>query len=345
MSTFGIARLVTNIPAGILMDRIGRKLPILSGMILVSIGALITAFARNIYFIILARLMQGIGSGLYSSTFVVLIGDIAPQGHRGKYMSYFLGTVFLGSTIGPTIGGLIADTWGLRVLFLIPFILSIFSITLAYIIIPETLTKAQRKKTSLSNFFTILKKMFSNKNIVIGFIISTSIFLVFGIRGTTIPLFAKETISLSTIEIGTMYSIGSISNIVTIQLAGRMGDKFGRRRIIFSGFLLLSISSFTFLYTKNFNQIIISYALFMVSFGLVNTSQQTFSIDIADPSQRGLYVGIYREGEALGGMIGPMIAGFLIDNFGFSYPFITIILISTLMSVMSIFIKESNTKQ
>ena len=345
MSTFGIARLITNIPAGILMDSIGRKKPVLSGMILVSIGALIAAFAKNIYYIILSRFIQGVGSALYASTFVVLIGDIAPPGNRGKYMGYFLGTVFLGSTIGPIIGGFIAENWGLHIPFVIPFILSLFSVALTYIIVPETLTKSKRRKASILNIFSIIKEMFSDKNIVIGFFVSTAIFLTFGIRGTGIPLYANEIIDLSSIEIGIMYSIGSICNIITTQLAGRTSDKFGRRPLIFSGFVLLGVSSFILLYAKSFTQISIIYALFMVSFGLVNTSQQTFSIDIADPSQRGLYVGIYREGEAIGGVIGPIMAGFLIDNFGFSSPFITIMLISICMSVVSIFIKESSLKE
>ncbi len=117
VSAFGIARLLFDLPAGSLTDRYGRKPLIVIGLGIFAGAGLIAAFATNIYHLILSRFFQGVGAALFTTTAMVLVGDIAPPEQRGKYLAYYQGTFFLGSAAGPAFGGLLLDLGGFHTPF------------------------------------------------------------------------------------------------------------------------------------------------------------------------------------------------------------------------------------
>ncbi|MFD8499622.1 MDR family MFS transporter [Amycolatopsis sp. NPDC059657] len=94
--------------AGKISDLYGRKLTYIVAMGLFVLGSLLAALSTTMPMLILARGIQGVGSGaLVSVTFAVLADLVSPR-ERGKYQGGF-GAVFASSSLlGPVIGGLFA---------------------------------------------------------------------------------------------------------------------------------------------------------------------------------------------------------------------------------------------
>ncbi|MFI6325754.1 MFS transporter [Nonomuraea sp. NPDC050556] len=94
--------------AGKISDLYGRKLTYIAAMSLFVLGSLIAALSANMPILILARGVQGVGSGaLVSVTFAVLADLVSPR-ERGKYQGGF-GAVFASSSLlGPVVGGVFA---------------------------------------------------------------------------------------------------------------------------------------------------------------------------------------------------------------------------------------------
>ena len=92
LGAYGLTQAILQIPFGWLSDRIGRKPVIYIGLILFALGSLIAAFAADIYWIIIGRIVQG--AGAISAAVMALAADLTREEHRTKAMA----------TIGMTIG-------------------------------------------------------------------------------------------------------------------------------------------------------------------------------------------------------------------------------------------------
>lgn len=99
---------------GKLGDQMGRKPLFIFALCMYLLGSLVGALAPNIWIIIVARAIQGIGGGGMMVLSQAIIADVVPARTRGKYMG-IMGAVFgLSSVLGPLLGGLFTDGPGWR---------------------------------------------------------------------------------------------------------------------------------------------------------------------------------------------------------------------------------------
>lgn len=102
---------------GKLSDLYGRRGFYLAGLAVFMLGTCLAGAAHSFGFLILARAIQGLGTGTLMPLSQTIIGDIIPPRQRGKYQG-LMGAVFgMSSVAGPLAGGFITDHWGWRWLF------------------------------------------------------------------------------------------------------------------------------------------------------------------------------------------------------------------------------------
>lgn len=87
----------------------GRRNPLLVAIALFALGSGISGGAKNVGMLIAGRTIQGLGSGGLYVLSDIVICDIIPPRHRGPYLSAVLSTAAIGTTIGPIIGGKLAQ--------------------------------------------------------------------------------------------------------------------------------------------------------------------------------------------------------------------------------------------
>ena len=100
-------------------DRFGRKIPIVSGMVILGIMTLGFAFAFNFLTVGILFLMHGIYQGLYSPNVQAWIADLAPIDQRAEVIGTFKMLVGLSDIPGPFVFGLIWDYFGIKTPFII----------------------------------------------------------------------------------------------------------------------------------------------------------------------------------------------------------------------------------
>lgn len=125
--------------AGKLGDMYGRKWIVLGGVIIFLLSSWLCGFAPNIYWLIFARGIQGIGAGAIFSTVFTLIADVFPDpGERARYQGLFFAVFALSSVVGPILGGLITDTLGWRWVFYVNVPLGLLALGLLPFVLPNT---------------------------------------------------------------------------------------------------------------------------------------------------------------------------------------------------------------
>ena len=95
--------------AGKFSDMFGRRPVLLTGVIIFTIGSLLSGSSQNIEQLIAWRALQGFGGGIIMANAFTIIGDLFSPRERGRWQGLF-GAVFgLSSVIGPLLGGWLTD--------------------------------------------------------------------------------------------------------------------------------------------------------------------------------------------------------------------------------------------
>ena len=107
ISGFGLARALTNIPSGILADRINQKYLMQAGLFVVIISSIAAAFVNSYFLLLFCRNIEGVGSSFFMVSASTVLNSIAPPNKRGQIMSYFTASILIGVIFGPSLGGLV----------------------------------------------------------------------------------------------------------------------------------------------------------------------------------------------------------------------------------------------
>ena len=97
---------------GKLSDLFGRRPIFLFGIGVFMLGSLLAGLSQEMWQLVAARGIQGLGAGALFPIALAVIGDLFAPSERGRYQGLF-GAVFgLSVLVGPAIGGIITDTIG-----------------------------------------------------------------------------------------------------------------------------------------------------------------------------------------------------------------------------------------
>lgn len=326
-TAFGLARLLLNIPAGIWADRRGRRFLLVGGPIITSIGMIGSGLSPTIWVLLGWRLVAGAGSALYMTGAQIYLIDIAGPEERGRYIATNQGALLVGVSAGPAIGGLVADSYGLRAPFLLVGGAAIFTAIYSWLRLPETLVKAKQDDKPPANAppttgpattgpATTMRanlSFFRSRQFVAVGLVSMSIFSIRGSRQSLIPLYSSEEFGLSTGQIGLLFTALGVVGLVLIAPAGWLADNAGRKPVIVSAgyFAAVGVAAAAFAPTTE---------LFMAGllFSAIGTSVSgpapaAFVADIAPEHLRGSAMGSYRTWGDLGIVLSPPLSGALAD--------------------------------
>jgi multidrug resistance protein len=118
------------VPFGRIADIYGKKKVFLYGTITFTVGSLMAIFVTSAEVLLLTRVLQGLGSAMVFGTGVAILISVYPLQERGKALGINVAAVYLGLSIGPTVGGFLTHYWGWRSIFLATAALGILVIIL-----------------------------------------------------------------------------------------------------------------------------------------------------------------------------------------------------------------------
>lgn len=120
------------VPFGRIADIYGRKRIFTYGMLIYTLSSLLSAFATSGSLLISFRILQGIGGTMIFGTGVAILTSVFPVGERGKALGINAAAVFLGLSLGPSLGGFLTEHFGWRSIFLA--IVPLGLVTIAFIL-------------------------------------------------------------------------------------------------------------------------------------------------------------------------------------------------------------------
>lgn len=345
ISIFAVARLLSNVPVGLLGDRFGRRPVLLLGALVTAFSGFLCAYSSTFWELLFYRFFQGIGSSMWQTMRVTMLQDILKPKERGRILSYFQAFMLIGSSAGPIIGGIIAQNWGLRAPFLAYAAAGLICFALSFFLIKEAEEYNMVKSQYVSSFsFKLVKKLLKNSSFCaacIGFFIV--FFLRNSLKSTLIPLYAAEELNLNNVEIGYAISLSTLTTLFMTIPIGHALDKFGRKKVLVPSLVATSIISIFFSFTHNFPEL--SLMCLLLGLGTVGgQAPLALAADATMNEPHGLAMGVFRVFGDWGFVAGPIIVGVIADACDLVIPFYIIALIVLFSAIIIQFVAKESLK-
>lgn len=311
-ASFGVTLLTVSMPSGALSDRIGRKAPLVGGMLILVLASLLFAFATTLPWLFAARLAQGAADAVTWVVGFALVADLYPASERGR----ITGIVMMGTSfafmIGPSIGGWLYELGGIRLPFVFVAAMACAAM-LAFAWLDVPAPPADRDPVPIGLVLRVPA-------------VALCAVAVLGISSTLSMLEPVLALRLNELgvnpaRIGVVYGIGAIATTAVHPFYGRAADAWGARRMTTLGLFLAGCMLPLLGRAWSFQSAVALFVVHAVCASLAITPSLAFmgeATSEAGVESFGVAYGLYNLAWGAGLLGGPALGGFLFERVGFT---------------------------
>jgi MFS transporter, DHA1 family, multidrug resistance protein len=308
-------------------DRHGRKLILAVGLLGLAVTSFAYIWADSIGSLLAVRFVQGAASAMVGPISQAYIGDITPPGQEGKWMGIFNATFIVGFGSGPLLGGVVSEYWGMNNAFYVMGVLNLVSLLSVLLFLPEIKERRQSAgKISLRGITAsgVTRGIFSYQ---MGASANRGIMTAF------IPVFAvSAAVGMNSSLVGTMLTIGIVTNSLLQIPTGNMSDRFNRKTMIYIGSLGIALSMLLTPLANGFWLLLAFLLIGGIADAISTPPAMAAIVQEGRKYGMGVATSVSNMGSGIGMGIAPILAGFVVDKAGVTSAFIVaaaIVVIST----------------
>lgn len=320
-SSFAVAQFLFSPLWGRLSDRFGRKPIIAIALLGSAISFASFGLATNLLALFITRFFQGIFSAAALPTAKAYVADITSKEERTGAMGRLGAALALGFIFGPALAGLLSQR-GLSFPFFVAAGICFLNFLFVLFWLPEVLPKKTEKSFIKKGFFNLGEIWHSLGGLLLPYFIMIALWS-YGISNNqvAIPLFGMETLNLSAVAIGWLFTImGTSSAIAQGFFVSKVSRKFKEESVAKTGLFIMALGLFLMAFSSSY--IFLAATMIILSIGSAFSRPILNSIiSKLTPEGQGTTLGTAMGFEAMGRILGPLGTGFLFQRFGCFGPF------------------------
>ena len=327
---FGIVKAVTNLVAGALADRVGRKPLLVAGWLAGVPVPLLLIWAPDWGWVILANVLLAVNQGLAWTNVVNAMVDLAGPARRGLAVGLNEWAGYTGVALTALATGYIAQVAGLRPA---PFFLGLayvgLGLALATFVVRETrghareegsersaVTGERDQRLPVRRVFALVSVRDRTLSACSGAGLVTN--LKDGMAWGLLPLYYAAA-GLPVGQIGVLAAVypgvWGLGQLAT----GPLSDRFGRKPLIVAGLLVQAFAIAALATAHGFVPWLVAGALLGAGTAMVYPTLIAAVGDVAHPAWRASALGVYRLWRDLGFAVGALISGLIADWAGYAF--------------------------
>ena len=317
MSIFSAVGLLLALPAGMALQRYGSRKTIVTALGFLALGGAMGALSQNYALLLGSRVLEGVGMGLIGVAAPATIAMWFPPEKRGMPMGIWATWVPIGSVAIYNLAPSLASSFGWQAVWWFGTGFAILLMILAALLITHPPTPAN--KAAKAQPEPQLRKALANRNIWLLALSFACMNVVIVCIGTFYPTFLSEVRNYPLGQAATISSIVTFLSLFSSPLAGWLSDKLGSRRMLFTyPFLLIGVM-LLFPFTVTGWLIIAVMGVMGLVIGVIPSATFAAAPEImGDHQLAGLGLAVISIGQNAGQLVGPIMFGAVVQNWGWA---------------------------
>lgn len=310
VAVFGVGRLLTNVPGGLLAQRLDRhRALLLSSVAVVGVLTLLTALVQTTPQLLVLRLLTGAAGGVAITVGQLVLSETAPA-RWDRTMSSLQAFQLAGGSVGPVVGGLTV-----AVDARLPFVVA-GGLLLATVLVacarPLPSREVPTTAPAVPGADRPRPRLWS-RGLVAVCVVGLAVFLVrFGGMQYLAPVLAYEEAGMTPGQLGLVLGGVTVLGLLLLPVAAAVSRRAGRARVVTVAVLLLGASCLLLLGAQHPAQLVAAVVLVGVLTTAAGPAVGAALAEHAPPGRRGAAVGVYRTSGDVGTLVGPLVLGALV---------------------------------
>ena len=324
--SFTLSRAIFTPIIGRMSDLKGRKNLLIIGMAGYTILSFFYAAATTTTSLIIVRFLHGLASAMVLPISMAYIGDISPKNKEGKYLGTFTIAFFLGMAVGPIIGGALHYVWHMNAAFYVMGAISFLSLLLLIFMLPEINTHKNTKPSSLK---IILKDKTMQAMLVFRVLNAYGI----AVAMAFIPLVA-ERINVNVFQIGIIVTSNLLVSSLLQRHFGVIADKSDKTSMLMVGSCVFLAAIALMPFSTGFYTLLAFNLLMGFGSAISIPPGTAITAQLGKKMGMGSVMGLFNTAFGIGGGIGPIIAGLVMETISLTFVFASsaaIVMVGTLL--------------
>lgn len=331
VTTVAVASGLTNVPLGVLADRIGARRVIVGGLFLIGLASIAIGLSTSYAFLLLAVLVMGIASGTYHAPASALIAEVFSFARRGIALGTHTTAGHLAFFAAPLVAGVLAATGTWRTPYVLFALAPILCAVLVLRVAPEGTRSREphRWLATIADIGRVAK--------AVGSLVLLSIVAQVLVSSATafLALYLVDARGVSPAVAAALFGVPQLAGLVAAPTSGMLSDRFGRPAVLL-GALIASGPSLWLLTIVPVELIFIPLLLIGACHAFRSTATEVLIIDNTPATKRSTVLGTYYlVNQPVGGIAAPLF-GALADSTGMTAAFSWLAVVFVVLSVVAL---------
>jgi MFS family permease len=311
ISAFAFLRIAFAFPAGRLIDVVGERLVLATGIAIVAVSSLLAGLAQSYWQLFALRGAGGVGSAMFSISANSVIVRMVPARQRARAVGLWAGGFLLGGIAGPGVGGFVTN-----VSIRLPFFIyagtlavagSVAMVALRSTPLAEKGSAAAVTRTTLPAalrmpaFRAVLVTQFADA------------WASMGVRAAIIPLFVADVLHRSPVWTGVgFWCVAGVNGLVLLP-AGRYADRIGRRPVLIAGCTIAGSAFVMLALWESLTGFLVAMAVLGLGSGLLDVAPGAVMGDVVEGRAGPVFAAYSMSGD-IANVVGPVAAGAVAES-------------------------------
>ncbi|GAB6930473.1 MFS transporter [Paenibacillus sp. JCM 10914] len=330
MGVFMLTSVLVRPIVGGLLDRYGRRVFIVAGLLLFVAAMYLYNWVGAIVTLMGLRVLHGLSWAVSSTAINTAVTDMIPAARRGEGMGWFSTSMTLAMAFGPMVGIWIIQDFSYSVLFYLAVMLSVAALVLTFGAKMPFRPQSGKQKIELFE-----------KSILP---ISASVFLMFFAYGgitTFIPLFADSI----RVNSGVFFLAFAGTLALSRPVSGKLADRYGEVAVIVPALVITILALLSLSLSSGLVGVLISAILYGIGFGSAQPALQSATIRLSHPERKGIANASLATANDLGIGLGAIILGWVSQYTSYSFLFVVSAVSVTLSILVFVYLVRHSLKR